>query len=533
MMLSSSPRPPLGAGTERVPPSPASSSAPAGPSKELEEAAASLSRDDAYLADLLSFGAERLSKEPELLRDDQARVQRQLQDTAFKNYKAFVSTAECIEKVGQGLAGVEKHLESLQEKIPTLEEECLKYEDFMTENSREQAHNRQLLSNFGPLLEILEVTQLMETCIRNKSYDEALDLDAFVHKLTVLHPSVHVVQNLRREAKALSQTMLTQLCDRLSGSLQLPECLRIVGYLRRMGAFTESGLREKFLACRDVWFESLVAGLSDVESDHYTYIKRLTDYTRVHMFDIVMQYRAVFSDESHAAGAANGDTGTRARGVATAGPACTPPNFLHVWSSGRISRYVASLSKHLAHIHEGANLSSVIEHCMYCGMSLGRIGLDFRCLLVPIFEQAVVSLFKKHAESAVNVFGSMLDNHKWPRAVPGASAASRTATDQAAAEPLGTPPYALMQHPPLAVFANAILGSFNELRHCAPQTVAAEVTAAFDKAFEDVARALKWYAIAADLDEGERAAFEDLCKQHRDVLVPYLKASFERIYTKA
>ena len=38
MMLSSSPRPPLGAGTERVPPSPASSSAPAGPSKELEEA---------------------------------------------------------------------------------------------------------------------------------------------------------------------------------------------------------------------------------------------------------------------------------------------------------------------------------------------------------------------------------------------------------------------------------------------------------------------------------------------------------------
>ena len=30
---------------------------------------------------------------------------------------------------------------------------------------------------------------------------------------------------------------------------------------------------------------------------------------------------------------------------------------------------------------------------MYCGMSLGRVGLDFRGLLVPLFEREVLRLF--------------------------------------------------------------------------------------------------------------------------------------------
>jgi len=41
------------------------------------------------------------------------------------------------------------------------------------------------------------------------------------------------------------------------------------------------------------------------------------------------------------------------------------------------------------------SLASVLEHCMYCGMSLARVGLDFRGLLPPIFEAAIANVFNK------------------------------------------------------------------------------------------------------------------------------------------
>ena len=55
--------------------------------------------------------------------------------------------------------------------------------------------------------------------------------------------------------------------------------------------------------------------------------------------------------------------------------------------------YLESLRTALPRITEGGSLASVLEHCMYCGMSLGRVGLDFRGLLVPLFEREVLRLF--------------------------------------------------------------------------------------------------------------------------------------------
>jgi len=55
--------------------------------------------------------------------------------------------------------------------------------------------------------------------------------------------------------------------------------------------------------------------------------------------------------------------------------------------------YLETLRRQLPRITEGGSLASVLEHCMYCGMSLGRVGLDFRGLLVPVFEQEVLRLF--------------------------------------------------------------------------------------------------------------------------------------------
>ena len=89
------------------------------------------------------------------------------------------------------------------------------------------------------LLELLEVPQLMDACVRNGSYDDALDLRAFVRKLAVMHGDLGMAQRLLGEATAVADTMLRQLLARLRTNIQLPECLRVIGFLRRLEAFPE------------------------------------------------------------------------------------------------------------------------------------------------------------------------------------------------------------------------------------------------------------------------------------------------------
>ena len=45
---------------------------------------------------------------------------------------------------------------------------------------------------------------------------------------------------------------------------------------------------------RDEWLSQLVDELD--ETDSYEYLKHLTDVYRLHLFDAIMQYRAIFFD---------------------------------------------------------------------------------------------------------------------------------------------------------------------------------------------------------------------------------------------
>ena len=89
----------------------------------------------------------------------------------------------------------------------------------------------------------------------------------------------------------------------------------------------------------------------------------------------------------------------------------------------------------------------------------------------------------------------LLETHKWI-AMPASLAARRTSSNTPGTpssataggrdrgssagselDPSAGPPYSLMEHTPLAVYANGLLSAFNELRHCAPLSLR-EATAA-------------------------------------------------------
>ena len=104
------------------------------------------------------------------------------------------------------------------------------------------------------MLELLEVPQLVDTCIRNGNYDDALDLKGFISKLAFMHSDLKVVQSLVKDVDATSASMLEQLLQKLRSNIQLPDCLRMIGYLRRLGVFSER-VRHRFCCIVDLHTE--------------------------------------------------------------------------------------------------------------------------------------------------------------------------------------------------------------------------------------------------------------------------------------
>lgn len=89
--------------------------------------------------------------------------------------------------------------------------------------------------------------------------------------------------------------MLLKLLSQLSTDLQLPKCLQIVGYLRRMQAFTNSELKLKFLQSRDIWLNNILDSISC--EDRQQHLLKTIELTRNNLFNIITQYKSIFSDE--------------------------------------------------------------------------------------------------------------------------------------------------------------------------------------------------------------------------------------------
>ena len=363
------------------------------------------------------------------------------------------------------------------------------------------------------LLEILELPQLMETVVRNGHYEEALQLHNYVTKLAKRQPEVKILADIQTQVAASMRLMLGQLVGQLRAQVQLPQCLKVISFLRRMDVFTEAELRLKFLQSREAWLSSVLAAVP--RDDPYTHLTKTMELLRVNLFDIVTQYRSIFSDDTdHLASvtAANTEEKFDNRLLFTS------------WLSRKVQQFLKIIVEDLdAGV---SSFESVMGQAMYFGLSFGRVGFDFRPLLAPVFSAAIEKQFlaKLAPDSAVKIVSESLTSLSLA-SLPASPAMMSTLSTSAA-----SPPLSLLEYPPLAHVTNSILTALNEIRLVVPLSSVTMVTRELQGLLTRLTRTLLDYHTTAKtrMSPSETDGWSSLCAAVKNVLLPYIQVTFNQ-----
>ena len=416
---------------------------------------------------------------------------------AFERYRAFIAASEAGNDVADRVNDAHLAAENVTSLLPSLREKCSSFEDEATALSERRKRVSLVLAKHTRLLEILELPQLVETCVRNGHYEEALELRQFSCKIDRKLGSIPLVASVVKAVQGSMKVMLQSLLAQLRTAIQLPACLRVVGYLRRMDIFTETELRLRFLQARDSWLSGTLSSIVD-GSDPHQHLSKTMDATRVHLFDIATQYRALFSDDDVISITNYSNSGVFRNTSNIFQGSSSHRVLFSAWLDRRISIFLETLRTDIdkivlatkqrsigqSSINYGG-LDSLLNQAMYFGQSFGRIGADFRLCLVPVFQDAALAIALGILQGADSKFShgveelalkaslnARMQNTGDYTQADGSTRTTGQNKNETESKDDINPPMSLLEFPPLAELCNTILLSFNEIRLVTPLAIA-------------------------------------------------------------
>ena len=405
----------------------------------------------AYLDRLVSLGLDDLLQEPSIIGNERSGVDLELVNLCYREYSTFTSVHQCSAAIGSAFDDFDTSLDKLIESIPALEDECRQFGRGTAEIQSARKRAVLLQEHEDKLLDVLGIPQLMETCVRNGYYQEALELSSHVSNLREKHQAI-IIDDVADEANGILQLMTAQLLGVLREPVKLPALIKAVGYLRKLQDLDDIQLGLAFLSSR---LHNYRARLVEIEMDRaepVRYLRRYIDLFREHVFDIISQYTTIFS----------GVTGDQ---LATFVNLCVD-DLVQL-----VHRYIPRIAS------DSAAMSSILVQLGYCSLSFARAGLDFSSLLVDPFKATIKHSYDQAAESAATSVKTTLSLDPQPAALTSLVSAhhlQQILTDPSSPPNIRqvnddhTPPAVLAHFPPIAQYLNAHLTALNSLRLLAP-----------------------------------------------------------------
>ena len=330
-----------------------------------------LNNDDrSYVMKLTTYGLQRLEKEPEYLSSEKKRLDKELEDMTVENLSIFLKTSNTVKESQNLVHSMQSHVNDIISTVPSLLAKAKEFSGKTRDLRNKRKANRQMVANQMKVLEILELPQLMWKCARSKLYQQALDLQSYAMDLFHRNPDILILNELIKQMKKTQDYILNELLLSLEKSIQLPQCLKIIGYLMRMNVFAADNnqllLRKEFLSRRLKYLQSLLPkaiSLDDIKngnltsSNAYDYLSKFMDLHRMHIFAIVTQYRAIFVDDAFLEEAKSEKKNQRS----------LTEDLLVVWCHKRVIEIISTIDNLLPFVQNGSFINSIAQSCDYCG----------------------------------------------------------------------------------------------------------------------------------------------------------------------
>uniref|UniRef100_A0A0G4HHP3 Conserved oligomeric Golgi complex subunit 8 n=1 Tax=Chromera velia CCMP2878 TaxID=1169474 RepID=A0A0G4HHP3_9ALVE len=277
-----------------------------------------------YVPQLSACTCTKLQQEQLILERRLEEVKDAMEQLASANYGAFISSATTLTNMQEEMRDMSGGFEALEEALKPLEEVVQKFRAGAREVEEKRRGVKALLASHSTVLELLELPALLDTAAKGGQWEEGLELSAFFDNIvkrapewaapsrpTVLKEG-EVVQNsrgsvsgpsrlsgvlglLQDQVEAQKRGMTLQLLGSVEHDVQLPQCVKAVNLIRKMGIFTETALRQEFLARRSLFVDGHKRQLEgQMESDPKAGLRNAADLLRLSIYDAAMHYRALF-----------------------------------------------------------------------------------------------------------------------------------------------------------------------------------------------------------------------------------------------
>ncbi|KAH7886303.1 Dor1-like family-domain-containing protein [Phlebopus sp. FC_14] len=501
--------------------------------------------NEAYLAQLPSLALPELQATPTALSTQSHTLTSSLTALTHTSYPTFLSLHKTSTALFKSLSSLDASLDTLLDTaLPALDNAARVFREKSGPSVIEERQRaRVVLEQHDKLQDLLDVPVLIDTCIRNGLYAEALALAT--HASTTLSAlckkqlkeadgegtstrssPLQLARSLQMEVTSSLHSMRLLLLNTLhEPARKLPAFWKAVQFLRRMQVMPENELALAFVGARIGCLQNALQAVERDADDIARFLKRYIDVWREGAYDLVTQYTTIFLERPQHSGSLSSVNGS-------SNSPLPDPVIKQTFPPTLLSLLLPTLQTYLRRAYP--HLAPLSTQLAYCSSAMARVGMEFRALLSPLITDAVVDGFTRDIRIGAD--------REWTTIISKYTSASKPVPPSnwliSSSHPLPpissicipssnavhAPPQILTSFPPLAHALNAHLRALNRLRMLTPVGALNGILDVLESALAKIGEGLLSYSKSckgSDIKETEILGAAGAA--YTRVLVPFLR----------